>query len=286
MPWRSRVYCAALAVLLMTDSYAARGAPAATPSDPVPLVHAHAHNDYEHPHPLTDALECGFCSVEADICLVDGKLLVAHNRFQVRPDRTLQSLYLDPLRQRVKANGGRVYRGGPPFWLLIDIKGDGPEVYAALRDVLKEYADLFTVFRQGEDGKPTEAERHAVTAVLTGDRPAALVAADKVRYCAIDGHLEDLDAEPPAPADLIPWVSSQWGKSFAWKGVGTLPEEQRQKLKAIVNKAHAQGRLIRFWGGPDNRAAWAELRAAGVDLLNTDDLKGCRDFLLEQGREK
>src|SRR5207237_4622701 len=41
----------------------------------VPLIHAHAHNDYEHTRPLLDALDHGFCSVEADIHLVDGKLL-------------------------------------------------------------------------------------------------------------------------------------------------------------------------------------------------------------------
>src|SRR5262245_58578952 len=37
-----------------------------------PLRQAHAHNDYEHPRPLFDALDQGFCSVEADIYLVDG----------------------------------------------------------------------------------------------------------------------------------------------------------------------------------------------------------------------
>src|SRR5438128_1656766 len=34
-------------------------------AEPTPLLHAHAHNDYEHTHPLFDALEQGFCSVEA-----------------------------------------------------------------------------------------------------------------------------------------------------------------------------------------------------------------------------
>src|SRR5262249_1980163 len=34
---------------------------------PTPLIHAHAHNDYEHTRPLFDALDQGFCSVEADI---------------------------------------------------------------------------------------------------------------------------------------------------------------------------------------------------------------------------
>ena len=65
-----------------------------------PLIHAHAHNDYEHTHPLFDALDHGFASVEADIHLVDGQLLVAHSRSEVNPERTLQALYLDPLRAR------------------------------------------------------------------------------------------------------------------------------------------------------------------------------------------
>src|SRR4030095_12119754 len=44
-----------------------------------PLLRAHAHNDYEHTRPLLDALEQGFCSVEADIYLIDGELRVAHD---------------------------------------------------------------------------------------------------------------------------------------------------------------------------------------------------------------
>src|SRR6266550_2676687 len=74
---------------------------AAEPKPPTPLAHAHAHNDYEHARPLMDALDRGFCSVEADVWLVNGQLLVAHDLKDARPDRTLQALYLDPLRARV-----------------------------------------------------------------------------------------------------------------------------------------------------------------------------------------
>ena len=56
-------------------------------SAPRPLINAHAHNDYEHPRPLLDALDHGFCSVEADIYLVEGQLLVAHNRSDVSKER-------------------------------------------------------------------------------------------------------------------------------------------------------------------------------------------------------
>ena len=103
----------------------------------VPLTRVHAHNDYEHKRPLFDALDHGFCSVEADIYLVNGQLLVAHDRGQVKPDRTLQSLYLDPLRERVRRNGGRVYPQGPEVTLLIDLKSEWPEIYPVLRRVLE-----------------------------------------------------------------------------------------------------------------------------------------------------
>jgi hypothetical protein len=44
----------------------------AGPAEPVPLTRAHAHNDYLHARPLFDALDHGFCSVEADVWGVNG----------------------------------------------------------------------------------------------------------------------------------------------------------------------------------------------------------------------
>ena len=245
---------------------------------PVPLTNVHAHNDYEHPHPLFDALACGFCSVEADIHLVDGKLLVSHSRAAVRPDRTLESLYLDPLHERVKRNGGRVYPNGPNFWLLIDFKSDPAQMYPVLRRTLERYSDMLTVWKDGKK------QQGAVTGILTGDHPPIEeVGAEKARFAVIDGTLNELQTNPPA--DLVPWMSTQWGKSFKWDGTGEIPGADRQELRRIVDKAHAQGRLVRFWGAPDNIATWRELRAEGVDLINTDDLRGAQKFLLSDPAE-
>lgn len=72
---------------------------AVRPTGPVPLRRARAHNDYEHALPLLDALGHGFGSVEADIWLVGGRLLVAHEEGGLDPARTLESLYLDPPRR-------------------------------------------------------------------------------------------------------------------------------------------------------------------------------------------
>ena len=237
-----------------------------------PLTRVHAHNDYEHPHPLFDALATGFCSVEADIHLVDGKLLVAHDRNQVKPERTLQALYLDPLRERVKRNGGRVYTNGPEFTLLIDVKGKWQATYPVLRDVLQQYSDMLSSFHN--DLKAT----NAILAIITGDRSREMFRAESVRYAALDGELEDLDSR--LPATLVPWISSNWSTLFGWRGSGAIPESERLKLKDIVTKAHQQGRLVRFWGAPDQPVFWREMLAEGVDLINTDDLVGAQKFLL------
>src|SRR5438046_10430632 len=77
----------ATCLLLAVVSLSCRSSP-----EVVPLTRAFAHNDYQHARPLNEALECGFCAVEADIYLVDGKLLVAHDREKVQPDRMLESL--------------------------------------------------------------------------------------------------------------------------------------------------------------------------------------------------
>jgi glycerophosphoryl diester phosphodiesterase len=239
-----------------------------------PLPQAHAHNDYEHARPLLDALDHGFCSVEADIWLTPDGLLIGHDRKDLQPGRTLQKLYLDPLRERIKANGGRVYRDGPPFYLLIDVKTAAGETYTALHEVLATYADLLTTTTSGQ------TEQKAVTVILSGNRAIDLVKQQPVRYVGIDGRPENLHSNEPAP--LVPWISANWNLLFMWKGEGPFPAAEKQKLADFVGRAHAQGRQVRFWATPEKAAVWTELSAAGVDYVNTDKLAELQAFLLMQ----
>ncbi len=261
----SRLFSFSAALLCAASTYAQ--------STPAPLTRVHAHNDYVHPHPLFDALDHGFCSVEADVFLVDGKLLVAHERFQTKPDRTLQALYLDPLRERVKRNAGHVYPNGPEFTLLVEFKGDWHTSYPVLRDVLKPYAGMLSSFRDGTK------QTNAITVIITGHRSKEMFAGESNRYAALDGDLVDLDSNEPAT--LIPWISSNWYQTFRWNGSGTILGADRTKLREIVAKAHQQGRRVRFWGAPDQPNFWRELLEDGVDLINTDDLDGAQKFLMQ-----
>ena len=240
---------------------------------PKPLIHAHAHNDYEHTRPLFDALDHGFCSVEAVIYLVNGQLLVAHDRKDLKPERTLQRLYLDPLKKRAIENGGRIYRNGPTIVLLVDFKTNGEDTWPVLREVLSHYADILTSF---EGGKVTT---RAVTVILTGGRPEKLVAAEAHRFASLDGKFVDLEARHPVA--LMPWISEQWTKFFQWKGVDPIPLDERKKLDDYVAQVHQQGKQLRFWGAPDIEPVWRELRRANVDWINSDQLAGLQSFFAD-----
>ncbi|MFB7593323.1 phosphatidylinositol-specific phospholipase C/glycerophosphodiester phosphodiesterase family protein [Streptomyces sp. NPDC056160] len=245
---------------------------------PRPLRRAHAHNDYEHPRPLLDALDHRFGSVEADIYLVDGELLVAHDPVDLDPRRTLEALYLDPLAARVRAHHGSVYRGRrEPLQLLIDIKTEGAATYLALDRHLARHRHLFTTYAHGR------VHPGPVTAVVSGDRGArAPMEAQTVRRAFYDGRLTDLGST--APASFAPLTSDNWISNFTWAGAGPFPDAERRTLRRIVGQAHAHGQRVRFWATPDapgaaRDAVWTELLAAGVDHLNTDDLAGLEAFL-------
>ena len=71
-------------------------------------VPVHSHNDYWRSQPLEEALEAGCLSIEADVVVRGGTLMVGHERREVTPERTLTSMYLSPLAEIVRARQ-RVY---------------------------------------------------------------------------------------------------------------------------------------------------------------------------------
>lgn len=234
------------------------------------LSNAHAHNDYEHHRPLLDALANGFTSVEADVYLVQGRLLVAHDKKDVDPEKTLERLYLDPLRD-FAAGKKSIFKEGGTLTLLIDFKSEAEPTYEALKRVLSKYEESLTSFDSGE------IQTNAVTIILSGDRPRSKLLSEKKRFASFDGRMTDLGQDHPV--SFMPLVSDNWNTHFTWKGEGAFPVPEKAKLKGMVERAHSENRRIRFWATSDKKDVWRELRDAGVDLINTDDLAGLAAFL-------
>ena len=93
----------------------------------------------------------------------------------------------------------------------------------------------------------------------------AELAAEPERLAAVDGRPADLDTNPSP--HLVPWVSESWGRLFGWRGRGALPEPEAIRLRDFVQRAHAQGRRVRFWAAPDTEESWrVQLTAPGGPL--------------------
>ncbi len=226
-------------------------------------IWTHSHNDYLRPRPLDDAIENGFRSVEADIWLDGGELIVGHD--PVAFVGTLQTLYLDPL-QRIVDGRGSVYGDGLPIYLWIDIKSRE----AALRPLLREQLSHYPMLR---------GPSPMVIAILTGDEESkAAYMKDRREPFACRDSNEVNRSDPPGDASW-PWYALRWRDYFDWDGRGEMPRPQRMLLWALVAHIHAGGRMLRFWETPDSEKLWSELLDADVDMLGTDDLPRLRRFL-------
>jgi hypothetical protein len=244
----------------------------------MPLSQAFSPCDCKQERPLVEALACGFTGIEADVWRVKDQIVVAHDMKDVHKKRTLEEMYLEPLRRLVEEGGGTLYPRMPQtVQLMIDVKTEAESTYRLLHETLEKYKDILTTFRDGEVEK-----QGAVTLVISGHRARETMEKQQVRYAAIDGRVPDLlHAVPPT---LMPQVSDRWGEYFKWNGEGEMPEEERRNLRKIVGIAHDNGQRIRFWHTPDKTpeiraAVWRELTAAGVDHVHSQHLAELRDWL-------
>lgn len=236
-----------------------------------PLPRAFSEHDCERARPLLDALDRGFCGVEADVWLVDGELLIARERVGVQPEKTLENLYLDPLKNRVEVNGGRVFSDGPPFTLLVNVHSEAEPTYEALKKSLQPHESMLTHFQNDK------TETNAVTVVITGNRARELMEKDDARLAGYEGRINDLNN--PVNPHFMPLIGDDWQYWFRWDGNALMNKQQRDRLKQAVEVAHYHKTRLRFWNAPDNPLGWIEFYQGGVDLISGSELDGLKDIL-------
>jgi hypothetical protein len=233
-----------------------------------PHKQAHAHNDYEHAQPLWSALKNGFISVEADVHLVDGKLLVSHNRPQHNAP-TLQQLYLAPLdsllnRDTIYPN----YQG--TFYLMIDCKTEAESTYRVIQKEIARYASLRCL-----------SSRCPVKIFISGNRAIETMIREGYQGIALDGRPPDLGKG--ISADLMPVISDNYTNWSSWKGKSEPDANDLSRIRALAQQVHAEGKKLRLWAIPDTEPAWSALLDAGVDFINTDRLEELHLFLVKRG---
>jgi alkaline phosphatase len=232
--------------------------------------YTHSHNDYANNTPFYKAFTNGYNSIEADIFLVDGELLVSHSNKQLFKERTLKGMYLDPILYALKRDTVR------QLCLLVDIKDDHTKTLPKLQKELKALIP-FLLTRDNPQGR--------LKILISGNRPQA---ADFHKYASLFWFDDDLMyPHEPAQWARIGQVSLNFEKWSKWKGAGKLPDADFMKLKTTVDSVHTNtGKLVRFWGAPDTPEAWEAQINFGADIIGTDNIEQLGDYLAKKSLRK
>ena len=225
---------------------------------------AHSHNDYEGKNPFHAAYNENFGSIEADIFLHNDSLIVSHHAEGIRLKRTLQRLYLDPLREKGKANKGFPYKDRTrSLQLLIDLKTDAVPALKKLMETLGDYPQLTSMTK--------------LRLVISGNRPRPSQFASYPAYLWFDGELNKTYSQDELRR--VPLFSANFKEYSNWNGEDSLSADDEKKLSAAIQYAHSLRKKIRFWNAPDVPPAWAKLKSLGADYINTDRIVELSQFL-------
>lgn len=230
------------------------------------VSNAHAHNDYLQPGPFYMAYNAGFGSVEADIFPVNGILCVAHSKKEIRPQVTLQGLYLAPLLKELTTNSSRRIK------LLIDIKEDHE---LSLKLLLQEIVPLIQYLS-------TPGESKQLVILISGERPLPSEYKNYPDYLFFDDDL--VSSHTVAEWERVGQVSLSFTKFSPWKGENTIDDADKRKLQSTIDSVHHAGKTIRFWAAPDTEASWKLQTQLGVDLIGTDKINELADFIHSQSK--
>lgn len=214
----------------------------------------HSHNDYLQPVPFWDAFSAGCASIEVDVILQEGELMVAHEKRSIQKQRTLESLYLKPIQQGVEL--GLIQEVN--FHLLIDLKTEG---HATLEVLVKEVAPYSHLLYGPKNPK-------GLKLIISGNRPKIEDYSKYPDWLFFDYQSKELSTD--LPWEKIGMVSLSFSKFSFWNGKGRIVESQRQQLQAFIDLVHSYDRPVRFWASPDGKTAWRAFHEMGIDYINTD----------------
>jgi glycerophosphoryl diester phosphodiesterase len=243
------------------------------------LYEGHSHNDFRRRPPLHEALDNGFHSVEADVHLRKGELVVAHTGFLLRRKRSLERLYLKPLQALAMQQDLRSVHadGTPGFVLYIDIKQGCPDVVDTLLAQLEPYAEMLTLWDHGQE------RRGAVTVIVGACGREQELLAEERRWFQFDGRHHHLGG--PYDASVVPRIGMPLRRITQWRGRGTMDPQELAALRATIAQAKAEGRQIRFWAATNKPKVWQLLLDEGVDVINVDRIGRFARFMAAR-REK
>jgi alkaline phosphatase len=235
-------------------------------------VRIHSHNDYLQTVPFYQAYAQQVASIEADVYAIESPdtLLVAHQPLALSTAPSLDEAYIKPLVALFKQNGGRAWRNTEKtLTLMIELKTSPTPTLDKVIALLSRHPEVFDA----------SVNPYAVRVVITGNKPPPDDFGNYPPIISFDGSHTNYT---PAQLERIAMISLDFSAYSQWNGKGSMVSREHERVVSVIEKVHALGKPIRFWGTPDGITAWNTFYMLDVDYINTDHLEACaayfRDF--------
>ena len=239
-----------------------------------PPVLIHSHNDYAQRVPFYQAYAQQVSSIEADVFLHDGQLLVGHDVEDLRADMTFEALYVEPIVTLFARNGGRAFRDSDQtLQLMVELKSETDPTLRAVAALLGRWPEVFD----------PEVNPAAVRVAVTGRVPAPEAFDRYPRFLGFDGAW---DADyTPEQLERIALISTNFRDFSQWNGKGTIIPAEKERLEQVIDRAHEQGKPVRFWNAPEGTTVYYTFYDMGIDYINTDKPEVCAAFFADFGNK-
>lgn len=239
-----------------------------------PPVLIHSHNDYAQRVPFYQAYAQQVSSIEADVFLHDGQLLVGHDVEDLRADMTFEALYVEPIVTLFARNGGRAFRDSDQtLQLMVELKSETDPTLRAVAALLGRWPEVFD----------PEVNPAAVRVAVTGRVPAPEAFDRYPRFLGFDGAW---NADyTPEQLERIALISTNFRDFSQWNGKGTIIPAEKERLEQVIDRAHEQGKPVRFWNAPEGTTVYYTFYDMGIDYINTDNPEVCAAFFADFGNK-
>ncbi len=239
-----------------------------------PPMRIHSHNDYRQRVPFYQAYAQQVASIEADVYLYEGKLLVGHDVEDLRPEMSFEALYVEPLVTLFARNGGQAFRDSDCLLqLMIELKSASDPTLRAVAALLVRWPEVFD---------PAVNPR-AVRVTVTGRVPTPERFDDYPSFICFDGNWKSVYTQEQLKRVAL--VSCNFRDFSQWNGKGSIVPVEERRLREAIDRAHEWGKPIRFWNAPEGITVYYTFYNLGIDYVNTDKPEACAAFFRDFGNK-
>ena len=228
-----------------------------------PIISSH---NFSGQTELWESIGIGILNYQADVMYIYGKLYVT----PLMPDSakhklpTLTEAYLYPLYNQFKKNNGEIIPGySGDVFLILNFTAQPTQIYKQLAIEMRPFSDMLTYKVDG-------TEHQGKLRILIKDKTQLeKINNIKPSFLGLVGNLSDIDQN--IDTNKMPLIEVDFNELTAWKGTGNIPFEDFTKIKALVDKVHAQKKKISIANCPSYKTVADLIQTSKADFMTTPE---------------